>query len=136
VNRLERWHRVLLYGACIVLLLTGVACEIAGAGELRSWLMRLHGAAAMAVLVALGALLTAHVPAGWTSGSNRLSGLALLGTSAWLAITGLLLYYAGGEWLRAFASQTHFWVGIALSLAIGVHIRRPADANEARGTGA
>jgi hypothetical protein len=135
MNRIDRWHRALLYGACAVLLLTGIAWEITEPGELRSWLMRLHGAAAVAALVAFGALLSAHVPAGWSSGMNRASGLALLAGSAWLAVSGLLLYYAGDESLRSFASQTHFWVGIAVSVAIGVHIRRARDTKETGGGG-
>jgi len=134
VNRVDPWHRALLYGACAVLFATGVAWEIADAGELRSWLMRLHGAAAMATLVALGALLAAHVPTGWTSGLNRTTGLALLGSSAWLAVTGLLLYYAGSESLRTFASQAHFWIGIAVAAAFVLHTRRtPGTKDPERG---
>ena len=91
-----------------------------------SLVMKVHGAAAMLTLVLLGALLAQHVPAGWTANKNRKSGAILLGAMAWLALTGYLLYYAGGESLRWYAAQSHLWVGIAACAIVALHIRRSA----------
>jgi hypothetical protein len=44
----------------------------------------------------------------------------------WLATSGYLLYYSGGESLRLFASQSHLWVGLAAGIIVGWHVRRSA----------
>ena len=86
------------------------------------WLMRAHGAAAMLMLVVVGVLVPLHVRRGWHARRNRGSGAGLVGALGVLAITGWLLYYAGGTQSREIASVSHVWLGFALPLAIFGHI--------------
>ena len=126
MNRLPVVQRVLLYAVLAVLLATGVAWEALDPGPAAALLMRIHGAVAMLALVLVGTLLVHHIPAGWASLKNRSTGVLLLGGLAWLVASGYLLYYAGGESLRLFASQSHLWVGLAACVVVAFHIRRSA----------
>jgi len=99
-----------------------------GAGEFgplpnpaEPWLMRVHGAAAMASLIVLGALLTSHVLPSWRRGRNRVSGVLLGSATLALVVTGYLLYYSGGETARALASWTHLVLGLALPAVVVLH---------------
>ena len=118
-NRLHPAQRALVYAALLALVATGLLWQ---ADVARALLMRIHGAAAMATLVLFGVLLARHVPTGWSAArANRLSGALLLATSLWLTVTGYLLYYSGSESLRDYASQTHFWVGVAFVAVFALH---------------
>ena len=86
-----------------------------------SLMMKIHGAAAMAALILLGALLN-HIRRGWTAKKNRLSGVTLLAVILFLILTGYGLYYAGDEQLRAFISRSHTWIGFGLVLLIPGHV--------------
>ena len=119
-NRQHPVVRALLYTVLIALVATGLLWKL---DINRTLLMKIHGAAAMASMALFGALLVRHVPCGWSVRANRRSGVALLATSLWLAVSGYALYYAGSEALRAFASQTHFWIGVVLAVAFGFHLR-------------
>ncbi|MDB6171107.1 MAG: hypothetical protein JWL59_418 [Chthoniobacteraceae bacterium] len=83
--------------------------------------LKVHGAAAMAALLVLGAL-SLHVKRGWKAQRNRLSGLFLLAVNAFLIATGYGLYYAGGEQFRLWLSRWHAWIGLALLLVLPAHI--------------
>jgi hypothetical protein len=119
-NRQHPVVRALIYTVLLALVASGLLWKLNVEGAL---LMKIHGAAAMASMVLLGALLARHVPCGWSARASRTSGVALLATSLWLVISGYALYYAGSEGLRAFASQTHFWIGVALAVTFGLHLR-------------
>lgn len=123
MNRLAAWQRALLYAVLALLVLSGALWE---AGIARAALIKLHGAVAMASLVGLGALLARHVTCGWATKGNRATGIAMLAALLWLVVSGYLLYYAGDEALRAYASQTHFWVGLALAGVLALHQGRHA----------
>jgi hypothetical protein len=123
LNRLHLGYRALIYAVLGLLFLSGLLWET---GWERSLLMKLHGAAAMATLVLLGALLARHVPTGWSAGTNRISGAAVLTAAAWLLITGYALYYSGSDALRYWAGATHFWVGAGVAAVFGLHLRRSA----------
>jgi len=125
LNRLHPRYRALIYAALGLLFLSGLLWQT---GWERSLLMKIHGAAAMATLVLLGTLLARHVPAGWSAGTNRISGVAVLVASAWLSITGYALYYSGSDALRYWAGETHFWIGIGGAALFGLHLRRSAPA--------
>jgi len=125
LNRLHPRYRALVYAALGLLFLSGLLWQT---GWERSLLMKIHGAAAMATLVLLGALLARHVPTGWSAGTNRISGVAVLVASAWLCITGYALYYSGSEALRYWAGETHFWIGVGVAALFGLHLRRSAPA--------
>lgn len=86
------------------------------------WLIKAHGAAAMAILVALGTLLPIHVKRGWQAGKNRLTGVGLLAFFGLLTLTGYGLYYSGGESLRAWTSLAHIWFGLALPGVLAWHV--------------
>jgi cytochrome b561 len=99
----------------------------------KAWAMKIHGAAAMAVLVLIGMLLSVHVRFAWRARRNRTNGSIFLGVFAVLIITGYGLYYAGGERLRAWTSWIHLAVGLALPILLVIHIllgrstRQPAQ---------
>jgi hypothetical protein len=123
-NRLHPAQRALVYVALLALVATGLLWE---ADVARALLMKIHGAAAMATLVLFGVLIARHVPTGWSAArANRLSGALLLATSLWLTLTGYLLYYSGSDSLRDYASQTHFWVGVAFTAVFALHQVRVA----------
>lgn len=129
--RLKPAHRVLLYLVLALLFLSGVGWALlnyfadASAGPeaaAKSLAMKVHGAAAMAILVLIGMLLTSHVQRAWRARRNRLNGSILLGVFAVLTLTGYGLYYAGGETLRSCASWIHLAVGLALPVLLLVHV--------------
>jgi cation transport ATPase len=98
-----------------------------------AWL-RLHGAAMLAFLVALGALLPTHIAPAWRRRTNRRSGLVMLIVVAVLALTGYGLYYAGDERLRPWISTIHWGVGVCAVLALLAHrvLGRRRQATRAR----
>ncbi|PYI70489.1 MAG: hypothetical protein DMF08_11305 [Verrucomicrobia bacterium] len=73
----------------------------------KAWAMKIHAAAAVAILVLVGMLLTGHVRFAWRARRNRGNGS---------------LYYAGGESLRAWTSWIHLAVGLALRVLLLLHI--------------
>lgn len=84
------------------------------------WL-RWHGAAMMAFLVALGALLPTHIVPAWRRRTNRWSGLVMLAVVAVLTLSGYGLYYAGDEQLRRSISAIHWGVGLCAAVALLAH---------------
>ena len=129
--RLKRFQRCFLYGVLALLFLTGTAWAYwnyfvpeARDFELsaKAWAMKVHGGAAMAILVLIGMLLTSHVRFAWRVRRNRGNGSLFLGVFGILTVTGYGLYYAGGESLRAWASWIHLAAGLALPLLLIIHI--------------
>ena len=121
----------MLLGSGFALLLTGVVWLAvhygvgAGRGELphpaEAWLLRVHGAAAIGGLFALGVLAAAHVPQGWRIAGRhgwhdqRSTGVALCALGAALAASGYLLYYFAPEPVRPALGWTHAALGIAMA---------------------
>jgi hypothetical protein len=129
--RLKRSRRYFLYAVLALLFFSGVAWAywsdlVSSPGDFeinaKAWAMKIHGAAAMAILVLVGMLLTGHVRFAWRARRNRGNGSLFLGTFGILTITGYGLYYAGGENLRAWTSWIHLAVGLALPLLLTLHI--------------
>lgn len=129
--RLRRLQRSFLYGVLTLLFLSGVAWAYwnylaASPGDFetsaKAWVMKIHGAAAMAVLVLIGMLLTAHVRFAWRARRNRGNGSIFLSVFAVLTITGYGLYYAGGERLRVWTSWIHLAVSLVLPILLVIHI--------------
>jgi hypothetical protein len=83
--------------------------------------MKIHGAAAMAALILLGALLN-HIRRGWVAGKNRSSGVTLVTVYLFLILTGYGLYYCGDEQLRSIISRSHTWIGFVLVILIPGHV--------------
>lgn len=129
--RLKRFQRYSLYAVLALLFSSGVAWSywnyVTGSpGDFemtaKAWTMKIHGAAAMAILVLVGMLLSGHVRFAWRARRNRANGSLFLGAFGILTITGYGLYYAGGETLRAWTSWIHLGVGLALPLFLILHI--------------
>jgi hypothetical protein len=129
--RLKRLQRYLLYAVLGVLFLSGalwaywnylVLSPADFVTDLKAWAMKIHGAAAMAILILVGMLLTGHVRFAWRARRNRGNGSVFLSAFAVLTITGYGLYYAGGERLRVWTSWIHLVVGLALPILLLIHI--------------
>jgi uncharacterized membrane protein YbhN (UPF0104 family) len=69
-------------------------------------------------------LLPYHVKFAWRAKRNRRTGSTLLIIFGFLILTGYRLYYAGDERLRAWTSDSHLYVGLALPLLIALHVWR------------
>jgi len=128
---LRPFHRRFVYGGIALLFLTGAAWAywnylVSSPRDFemnaKTWAMKIHGAAAMAILVLVGMLLTGHVRFAWRARRNRGNGSLFLGAFGILILTGYGLYYAGGESLRAWTSWIHLAVGLALPLLLILHI--------------
>jgi cation transport ATPase len=130
--KLSRRHKAWLYTVTLVVYVTGAAWgwlhyvatrpdELAHS-PCEPWLMRLHGAGAMALLVILGTLLPGHVRFAWHARRNRPNGIALIVFLAFLALSGYGLYYFGSERLRSWTSWSHLVVGLALPGMLILHI--------------
>jgi hypothetical protein len=129
--RLRRLQRYFLYAVLALVFFSGVAWAYwnylaASPGEFemsaKAWAMKIHGAAAMAVLVLVGMLLNEHVRLAWRARRNRANGSVFLSAFAFLTITGYGLYYAGGEGLRAWTSWIHLVMGLVLPILLLIHI--------------
>lgn len=133
--KLSRRHKSWLYSVTALLYLTGIVWawlhyfgkppnEFATASPVEPWMLKLHGAGAMALLVVIGTLLPTHVRFAWHARRNRVNGIALIGFLAFLIASGYGLYYFGDERARSWTSWAHLWVGIALPAMIILHIWR------------
>ena len=129
--RLRRLQRYFLYVVLALVFLSGMAWAYwnylaASPGDFeasaKAWAMKIHGAAAMAVLVLVGMLLNEHVRLAWRARRNRTNGSIFLSAFAFLAITGYALYYAGGERLRAWTSWVHLATGLVLPILLLIHV--------------
>lgn len=132
--RLERWHRRAIYASGALLLATGVAWLLARYfmrpvsefGEtvhpLEPWSMKLHGAAAMALLFLAGVLLNVHIRRALKAGRNLATGWAMIGTLLFLVLTGYGLYYVAGEADRPVWSVLHWTVGLGAAVLFVLHI--------------
>jgi hypothetical protein len=129
--RLKRAHRYLLYFVLALLFFSGVVWAYFNyfatlpndwQSSSKSFAMKIHGAAAMAILVLIGTLLNGHVKFAWRAKRNRLNGAFFIGVVAVLTLTGYGLYYGGGETLRAWTSWTHLLAGLALPILLLIHV--------------
>jgi hypothetical protein len=124
-------QRYFLYAVLALIFLSGAAWAFwnylaASPGDFetsaKAWAMKIHGAAAMAILVSVGMLLNEHVRLAWRARRNRANGSVFLSAFAVLTITGYVLYYSGGEKLRAWTSWIHLAVGLVLPILLLIHI--------------
>lgn len=133
--KLSRRHEWFAYGVSVVVFGTGAIWawvhffasppnEFGASSPVESWMLKAHGAAAMATLVLLGTLVPTHMKFAWRAGRNLRSGLTIVSVFGFLVLTGYGLYYAGGERLRAWTSAAHLWVGLALPVFLGLHVWR------------
>ena len=85
-------------------------------------LLMIHGGAAMAALVLLGALYPMHMRLGWRSNRNRVSGSVMVTINGLLIVTAFGLYYSGSDVLRAWTGYIHIAAGLALPMLFGMHL--------------
>jgi hypothetical protein len=135
-TRLRRPARWSLYGTLIVLIGSGLGWLAAHYGadigrasvddlrrlDAETWMLKVHGAAAFAALIALGAMFPHHVRRGWALSRNRVSGSAVIGTLGALTGTGYALYYLVNEANRASISFAHWSIGLAFAPLFVAHV--------------
>jgi hypothetical protein len=149
-TRLKRPARWSLYCTLIVLIGSGLGWLAAHYGyatgatssdDLRrlaveASMLKVHGAAAFATLIALGAVFTHHVRRGWALSRNRVSGAVVIALLGALIVTGYALYYLVNDANRASISFAHWLVGLALVPLFVAHImigRRVVERRARRG---
>ena len=127
-------HKRWFYAVSVTLFLSGAAWVLldwlterneARADLLRSlkpWMLKLHGAAAMAFLVALGILIPTHIKRAWSARRNRMNGGFFVAVMALLVVTGYGLYYFGDDGWRTAASWIHLILGFGTPALLGLHI--------------
>lgn len=132
--RLGPWQQGAVYGATAVLAVSGMVWLVlhyfmARPGEYgpqihpyEPWMLRLHGAAAMAGLVIYGSLLPVHVRRAWSIRRNVAPGICVAAVMLLLSLTGYLLYYAGGEQTRPVISAAHWVIGLAIPALLAWHV--------------
>ena len=136
-------HRRILHVVSLGLLFSGAGWawvhgldEQGNAGvtlrDLKPWLMKAHGFAAVGFVLLLGTLLTTHIRRSWHARKNRSNGAFFLGAVSLLSISGYALYYVGDETLRNAASQLHLWLGLSSPILLFWHIRSGRRATAAR----
>ncbi|HWI77300.1 MAG TPA: hypothetical protein VNS53_09500 [Sphingomicrobium sp.] len=133
---LPKWQEWLVYATVALLTLTGIAWLLLDRfgrveGEFGPeqnpalpWLLSGHGVLAYTFLVVASMLLPVHTRLGWNAERNRKSGLLLLSTGAFLAASGLGLYYLSAEALRALTATAHWLIGVGLPVVLLVHVVR------------
>ena len=129
--QLEAWFRWTIYGVVAALFVTGATWLMADAlkdgpsgdawQEIGANLLMVHGGAAMAMLMVLGALIPVHIRRGWRARKNRLSGGAMVTLNALLIATAFGLYYCGSDLMRPWISDAHIAAGFALAALIVIH---------------
>ena len=130
--RLDPRFRFALYAAFALLFATGVGWMVTDqmkdtpSGETwqaaASYLLMLHGAAAMATLMLLGALVPLHLRHGWLARRNRTTGTAMAACNAIFILTAFGLYYLGSDTVRPWTSGIHISVGLVLPILFCVHV--------------
>ena len=132
--RLGPWHQGFVYGATAALAVTGslwlvLHYFLSTSGEyglqvhpLEPWMLRLHGAAAMAGLIIYGSLLPVHVRRAWSIRRNIVLGVGLISVMLLLTVTGYLLYYSGDENTRPVISALHWILGLVVPILLVWHI--------------
>ncbi len=128
-SRMYRWLAILIG---LVLLASGIVWTVADRwkagpdGEFwQRWIataLMVHGGAAMAALLLLGALGEIHIRRAWRANRNRATGILMVLVNGLLVVSALALYYSGSETLRPWISAIHITGGLALPLLIALHI--------------
>ncbi len=132
--RLGRWHQGAVYTVTAALVVSGLAWIVlhyffAQPGEYgptihpaEPWMLKLHGAAAMAGLIIYGSLLPVHIRRAWAIRRNIVLGIGLVLFMLALTVTGYLLYYAGDEETRPVISVVHWVVGLVVPAVLVWHV--------------
>ena len=84
--------------------------------------LRVHGGAALVLLVLIGGTGSLHAPSAWRERKNLVSGISLSTALVVLTATGYCLYYLGDESARTISSLGHWMLGLALPAALACHL--------------
>jgi cation transport ATPase len=132
--RLKSAFRFALYGIFTLLFVSGVVWMLADKmknnpdadsemwSQAATFLLTLHGGAAMVTLMLLGALGPMHVQRAWRAKTNRATGVASLALYGLLIATAFGLYYLGSEAVRPWISYVHIAFGLAVPAVITAHV--------------
>lgn len=131
--KLSPRHQLWLYGGTTLLYATGAAWawlhylqaagnEFGSRSAAEPWMMKLHGAGAIVLLVVLGTLIPGHIRFAWHARRNRPNGMTLLLFLGFLVVSGYGLYYFGDDRLRSWTSWSHLAIGLVLPAMIFLHI--------------
>ena len=96
--------------------------------------LKVHGAAALATLIALGAMLAAHARPAWALQRNRASGTVVLAGFALLTASGYALWYFATDETRPPLSLLHWATGLAIAAVLPVHIAFGRSSRASRAT--
>ena len=133
--RLSRGHRHWVYWSGAALFVTGAIWlvyryflrEHGEFGEpphpMEEWWLRMHGTAAVLMLLIAGSLLPVHVRVGWHQRKNLLAGCILIAVLVLLIVSGYVLYYSDEE-TRPVVSMLHWIIGLGAPVALIWHIVR------------
>jgi uncharacterized membrane protein len=131
--RLEASEKVVVFALALGLLLSGVGWLLLehfvriksdfgpAHHPVQPWLLTAHGVLGMAAVWGFGVLWAFHVRSAWQIRRHRLSGGSVFAGMTILLCSGLLLYYAGNDTLRSWASLVHWVVGLAAGVGLVVH---------------
>lgn len=92
--------------------------------ETPNWLrpcVIIHGTLNPFLCALFGYFLFDHIRIGWQLRANRLTGFLMEFCFAALILTGIGLYYSGGESLRAFCVNAHRILGAAMPVCLIAH---------------
>ena len=127
IGRLPRWQRLPTYAILMGCALSGVLFFMAHDADVNltglapQSLLMWHGISAQGVLLAMGAVMPAHIRLAWNAQRNRTTGVLLCSLLGVLMASGLWLYY-GSEDLRDAAVWSHWIFGGAGLLLFPLHV--------------
>ncbi len=81
-----------------------------------------HGLLATPMLWLTGVLWTAHIKRHWRQRINRSSGVVLIIALVLMTLTAGGLYYLSSDFLRAWASLSHWGFGVAGAFLLALHV--------------
>ena len=85
--------------------------------------LQAHGFAAFVMLMCLGALFTAHVPATWPMAKAKKTGLTMLVSVSLSVLSAYSLYYLVSEDWKVWLGNGHAGLGVVLPLLLFIHIK-------------
>jgi hypothetical protein len=127
IGRLPRWQRWFTHS---VLTICGVSGLIFFLKQDVGWwdgrrgahdVLIIHGISAAFAIMAMGAVLPAHIRVSIMARRNIMSGFVMLAVMAALMVSGLALYY-GSEEMREASELTHEFIGFLAFMAVPAHI--------------
>ncbi|MCB1601843.1 MAG: DUF4405 domain-containing protein [Rhodanobacteraceae bacterium] len=134
--QMPRWVRLAVYGVGLLCAFSGVLwlllhhfVQVEGEfgpepSPFQHPLLVLHGVVAAMLIWLFGLLWLTHVRRAWKRRRNWRSGGFMVLLLAWLAISGLGLYYLGSEQWRQYTGIAHWLAGIIATLWLPFHIWR------------